>query len=115
MRLPTGGLFILRCFAQQMWKIQERQMAKLLTLLEWAGEHYKTPPSLRTLQRWTREGLIYPAPELHGREYKVHPDAVYVEPSKKNLKPKPKHVKLPTKGTLLERLKHGEQASPLRR
>ncbi|NUU68178.1 excisionase [Enterobacteriaceae bacterium BIT-l23] len=88
-------------------------MAKLLTLLQWADAHYETPPSLRTLQRWTREGRIYPAPELHGREYKVQHDAVYVDPSKKNLKPK--HVKLPSKGTLLERLKHGEQASPLRR
>lgn len=90
-------------------------MAKLLTLLQWAAEKYETPPSLRTLRRWTQQGCIYPAPELHGREYKVRPDAVYVDTSKKNLKQKPKHVKLPSKGTLLEKLKYGEQASPLRR
>ncbi|AJB82325.1 MULTISPECIES: excisionase [Enterobacter] len=90
-------------------------MAKLLNLLEWAAEVYTTPPSLSTLRRWTREGRIYPAPELHGKEYKVQPDAIYVDPRKKNLRAKPKHTKLPSGGTLLERLTHGEKASTLRR
>ncbi|HFQ6850561.1 TPA: excisionase [Enterobacter cloacae] len=90
-------------------------MAKLLNLQEWAAEVYTTPPSLSTLRRWTREGRIYPAPELHGKEYKVHPDAIYVDPRKKNLRAKPKHTKLPSDGTLLERLTHGEKASTLRR
>lgn len=58
-------------------------MAKLLNLQEWAAEVYTTPPSLSTLRRWTREGRIYPAPELHGKEYKVQPDAIYVDPRKK--------------------------------
>ncbi|EIK7095334.1 excisionase [Escherichia coli] len=90
-------------------------MAKLLNLQEWAAEIYTTPPSLSTLRRWTREGRIYPAPELHGKEYKVQPDAIYVDPRKKNLRAKPKHTKLPSGGTLLERLTHGEKASTLRR
>lgn len=90
-------------------------MAKLLNLQEWAGEVYTTPPSLSTLRRWTREGRIYPAPELHGKEYKVQPDAIYVDPRKKNLRAKPKHTKLPSGGTLLERLTHGEKVSTLRR
>ncbi|EME0309259.1 excisionase [Enterobacter hormaechei] len=90
-------------------------MAKLLNLQEWAAEVYTIPPSLSTLRRWTREGRIYPAPELHGKEYKVQPDAIYVDPRKKNLRAKPKHTKLPSGGTLLERLTHGEKASTLRR
>ncbi|MBJ6567659.1 excisionase [Enterobacter hormaechei subsp. hoffmannii] len=90
-------------------------MAKLLNLQEWAAEVYTTPPSLSTLRRWTREGRIYPAPELHGKEYKVQPDAIYVDPRKKNLHAKPKHTKLPSGGTLLDRLTHGEKASTLRR
>ncbi|CAH3427429.1 excisionase [Enterobacter hormaechei] len=90
-------------------------MAKLLNLQEWAAEVYTTPPSLSTLRRWTREGRIYPAPELHGKEYKVQPDAIYVDPRKKILRAKPKHTKLPSGGTLLERLTHGEKASTLRR
>ena len=90
-------------------------MAKLLNLLEWANSTYPTPPSLSTLRRWAREGRIFPAPELHGKEYKVQPDAIYVDPSKKNLRHKAKHLALPTGGTLLERLTHGEKASSLRR
>ncbi|MBJ8823560.1 excisionase [Citrobacter europaeus] len=90
-------------------------MAKLLNLLEWANSTYSTPPSLSTLRRWAREGRIFPAPELHGKEYKVQPDAIYVDPSKKNLRPKAKRIALPAGGTLLERLTHDEKASSLRR
>ncbi|HHI0811418.1 TPA: excisionase [Escherichia coli] len=90
-------------------------MAKLLNLQEWAKETYSTPPSLSTLRRWAREGRIFPAPALHGKEYKVQPDAIYVDPSKKNLRSKPKNMTLPAGGTLLERLTHGEKASTLRR
>ncbi|MGC8401377.1 excisionase [Enterobacter mori] len=45
-------------------------MAKLINLQEWAAEVYTTP-SHSTLRRLTREGRIYPAPELYGKEYKV--------------------------------------------
>lgn len=37
-----------------------------------------------------------------------------MDPSKKNLRPKAKRIPLPTGGTLLERLTHGEKASTLR-
>lgn len=90
-------------------------MAKLLTLLQWADDIYKTPPSLSTLRRWTREGRIYPPPELHGKEYRVVSDACYVDPSKKKLKQKVNKLNLPKTGTLLERLTHGEKANSLRR
>ncbi|HHL2824712.1 TPA: excisionase [Citrobacter murliniae] len=90
-------------------------MAKLLKLQEWASEVYASPPSLSTLRRWAREGRIYPAPKLHGKEYKVSPDAVYVDPSKKNLRIREKHGKMPTTGTLMERLTHGEKARTVRR
>ncbi|WP_410733836.1 excisionase [Citrobacter portucalensis] len=62
----------------------EALLAKLLNLQEWASRVYETPPSLSTLRRWAREGRIYPAPEIHGKEYKVSPDAIYVSSSKKN-------------------------------
>ena len=90
-------------------------MAKLLNLQEWANTTYSTPPSLSTLRRWAREGRIFPAPELHGKEYKVQPGATYVDPSKKHLRAKPKNITLPAGGSLLERLTHGEKASSLRR
>lgn len=90
-------------------------MPKLLNLQEWADSIYSTPPSLSTLRRWVREGRIYPAPELHGKEYKLLPDSIYIDPRKKNLRLKPKHQKLPATGTLLERLRHDEKASTLRR
>ncbi|HAT7514660.1 TPA: excisionase [Kluyvera ascorbata] len=90
-------------------------MAKLMNLQEWADSVYSTPPSLSTLRRWCREGRIYPTPERHGKEYRLVPDSIYVDPSKKNLRPKAIRQELPKKGTLLERLKHGEQASTLRR
>ncbi|MCV2533161.1 hypothetical protein NQH46_08575 [Enterobacter wuhouensis] len=57
---------------------------------------------------------MYPAPELYGKENKVQPDAIYVDPRNKNMRAKPKHTKLPSGGILLERLTHGEKASTLR-
>ncbi len=90
-------------------------MAKLLNLQEWAAGVYSTPPSLSTLRRWAREGRIYPAPELHGKEYKLQPDAIYADPRKKNLRIKPNHTRLPAGGTLLERLTNGEKARTIRR
>ncbi len=90
-------------------------MAKLMNLQEWADNTYSTPPSLSTLRRWVREGRIYPAPELHGKEYKLTADACYIDPKKKNLRLKPQSQKIPRTGTLLERLTNAEKASPLRR
>jgi DNA-binding transcriptional MerR regulator len=51
----------------------------LLTLEEWAKQTYGTPPTINTLRRWAREGLIQPPPEKHGRSYYVCPTARYVE------------------------------------
>lgn len=57
-------------------------MAKLITLTEWCEQHYKDKlPTIQTLQRWARAGKIYPAPEKHGREYRVREDAVYINPN----------------------------------
>ncbi|MFC0225638.1 excisionase [Serratia aquatilis] len=58
-------------------------MAKFLTLEEWCNETYsvETRPSIQTLQRWARNGNIYPAPEKHGRRYRVKPDAIYINPN----------------------------------
>ena len=89
-------------------------MAKLLNLQEWAAEVYDSAIPFYSASM-DAGGATYPAPELHGKEYKVQPDAIYVDPRKKNLRAKPKHTKLPSGGTLLERLTHGEKASTLRR
>lgn len=90
-------------------------MAKLMNLQEWASATYSQPPSLSTLRRWVREGRIYPSPELHGKEYKLEPDSVYVDPRKKMMKRKPANVAPPRKGSLMEKLTYVEQAKALRR
>ncbi|HEY3982470.1 excisionase [Cedecea sp.] len=54
---------------------------KLLTLEEWSKRIYSdTPPTLPTLQRWARNGNIYPPPEKHGKQYRVREDAIYINP-----------------------------------
>lgn len=68
----------------------------LLTLDEWASEHFRTPPSSGTLRKWAREGRISPAPVKHGRSYYVEPGAHYIEPSK--------HQATPTGLSLRERV-----------
>jgi predicted site-specific integrase-resolvase len=55
-------------------------VADLLTLTAWAQVRYgAAAPSLATLRRWARDGLIYPAPTKHGRAYFVRPDAQYLD------------------------------------
>lgn len=58
-------------------------MAKLLTLEEWCDDTYTdgAKPTLQTLQRWARNGNIYPAPEKHGKKYCVKPGAIYINPN----------------------------------
>ncbi|ORJ20050.1 excisionase [Rouxiella silvae] len=57
-------------------------MSKWLTLEEWRDLKYKEyKPTVQTLQRWARDGKIYPAPEKHGRQYVVRTDAIYVNPT----------------------------------
>ncbi|AXD33176.1 excisionase [Salmonella enterica] len=59
----------------------------LVTLKEWGKLIYRdNPPSVSTLRRWARNGNIYPAPEKHGRSYRVIPDAFYINPRKTGLK-----------------------------
>ncbi|HFK4650116.1 TPA: excisionase [Serratia marcescens] len=53
-----------------------------LTLLEWCAEAYPgKKPTLQTLQRWARNGNFYPAAEKHGREYRLAPGTIYIDPS----------------------------------
>lgn len=51
---------------------------KRVTLPVWAAKLWDPPPSQRTLERWTRNGNIIPAPQKVGRSYYVVPDAKYV-------------------------------------
>ncbi|PVY83985.1 excisionase [Pantoea ananatis] len=89
-------------------------MTKLLNLQEWASTTYSMPPSLSTLRRWAREGRIYPCPELHGKEYKLHPDSVYINPRKltRNLTSHPNSSD--SGNSLLEKIINGEKASNIR-
>lgn len=55
----------------------------LVTLTTWAMNQYPdNPPAIVTLRRWARNGNIYPPPQLHGREYRVDPEAFYFKPNK---------------------------------
>lgn len=36
-------------------------------------------PTKYTGRRWCKAGKIYPAPEKHGREWMLAPDAIYVD------------------------------------
>ncbi|EFT6240280.1 excisionase [Shigella flexneri] len=55
----------------------------LVTLKTWGKLRYPdNPPSISTPRRWARNGNIYPAPELHGRSYRVVPEAFYINPNK---------------------------------
>ena len=62
-------------------------MAKLLTLEEWRDETYAdaAKPTIPTIQRWARNGNIYPPPEKHGKQYCVKPGAIYINPNDLNL------------------------------
>ncbi|MBM1296102.1 excisionase [Serratia nematodiphila] len=61
-------------------------MTKLLTLEKWSEKIYESKqPSIKTLRRCARSGNIYPAPENHGREYRVKPSAIYIQSKSFNL------------------------------
>jgi hypothetical protein len=53
-------------------------MEKKITLQAWAEARYDPPPKTKTLQRWARDGWIYPFPEKLGRDWRVAPDAVFI-------------------------------------
>lgn len=78
-----------------------------VTLTTWATACYADkPPTVGTLRRWARNGNIYPPPELHGREYRVEPDAFYIKPNKCSMKLEQHHPngRIGKKSPLLERL-----------
>ncbi|ENG1466260.1 TPA: excisionase [Yersinia enterocolitica] len=82
-------------------------MAKLLTLEEWCDETYKTDkPTIQTLQRWARNGNFYPAAEKHGRQYRVKPNAIYIDPKDFNLGKKIKDAKsaAPARNAFMEKV-----------
>lgn len=86
-------------------------VTKLLTLEEWSHQTYSSDhPTKQTLQRWARGGYIYPAPEKHGRIYRVREDAIYINPKNYRLSKQivaDNGIKLPP---LMERLINGKQA-----
>ncbi|KAA5939643.1 excisionase [Pantoea sp. Bo_2] len=65
---------------------REAVMSKYISLTTWADEYYDDPPTPGTLRRWARNGNIFPPPEIHGREYRVSPDAFYIKPNKCGMK-----------------------------
>ncbi|HDL7455146.1 TPA: excisionase [Yersinia enterocolitica] len=86
-------------------------MTKLLTLEEWAEETYRSKqPTPQTLQRWARGGNIYPAPEKHGREYRVQPGAIYIQPKSYRLVKEILKTSPSTSSSLIERIIHGKEA-----
>lgn len=59
-------------------------MIPKVTLERWAAPRYDPPPHRKRLQRWARDGWIYPMPEKVGKTYYAEPDAVFIgrDPSK---------------------------------
>lgn len=78
----------------------------LVTLEEWAGDHFRTPPSLNTLRKWARDGRIAPAPVKHGRSYYVESDAKYYEPEKQ-----PQRIPGGSLISRIESARHGAKAA----
>jgi len=53
-------------------------MTRKITLQAWAEGRYDPAPPLKTVQRWARDGWIYPMPEKNGKNYWVLPDAIFI-------------------------------------
>lgn len=87
-------------------------MAKLLTLEEWRDETYKegAKPTLPTIQRWARNGNIYPTPEKHGKQYCVKPGAIYINPNDLSLGKKIKDLQSdePARSAFMEKIINGK-------
>ncbi|HEN3567538.1 TPA: excisionase [Yersinia enterocolitica] len=85
-------------------------MAKLMTLTEWCDETYTTDkPTIQTLQRWARNGNFYPAAEKHGRQYRVRPGAIYIQPKSYRMA-KALNISHSTIPPILEKMGHGKKA-----
>lgn len=62
--------------------LQHQNTIQYQTLEEWCNDTYPgKKPSLQTLQRWARNGNFYPAAEKHGKQYRVVPGAIYINPN----------------------------------
>lgn len=73
----------------------ETMTAKLIPLDTWAAATYgEHAPTIDTLRRWARDGMLQPPAEKHGRVYMVSPDASYVPLAqrKRLVNRIPKHV-----------------------
>ncbi|THD51851.1 excisionase [Enterobacteriaceae bacterium ML5] len=88
-------------------------MTKYLTLPKWAEQNYERVPTVQTLQRWARNGNIYPAPQIHGREYKVLPSACYVSTKKTGAKSLENPRQKAKTNPLLEKLKNDKAQGSL--
>ncbi|MDO9328150.1 MAG: excisionase [Pseudomonas sp.] len=51
---------------------------RLITLEAWAFRNFEPAPSMNTVRKWARDGLLMPPPVKHGRSYYIDPDARYV-------------------------------------
>lgn len=51
-----------------------------ITLEAWIEQTYGGAVKIGTARRWCREGRIYPAPQKHGRQYFLAPEARYTDP-----------------------------------
>ncbi|UMB78834.1 excisionase [Dickeya fangzhongdai] len=86
-------------------------MGKLITLTEWCEHNYSgNKPTIQTLQRWARAGKIYPAPEKHGREYRVHEDAVFINPKNYSLSRQIISEQKGFNSELVRKIIHGKKA-----
>ncbi|VEI18948.1 Excisionase-like protein [Serratia plymuthica] len=81
--------------------------AVFLTLEEWCNGIYPgKKPSLQTLQRWARNGNFYPAAEKHGKQYRLVPGAIYIDPSDPRLGKKIKEARSiePARAAFMEKV-----------
>ena len=74
------------------------------------GRNLPQQATPQTLQRWARGGNIYPAPEKHGREYRVQPGAIYIQPKSYRLAKEIFKTSSSTSLSLIERIIHGIEA-----
>jgi hypothetical protein len=82
-------------------------MSTKLTLWEWCNETYPgKKPTLQTLQRWARNGNFYPAAEKHGREYRLTPGTIYIDPHDLRLGKKIKEARsaAPARAAFMEKI-----------
>ncbi|WP_338629122.1 excisionase [Yersinia intermedia] len=56
---------------------------------------------------------MYPAPEKHGREYRVQPDAIYIQPKSYRLAKEILKTSPSTSSSLIERINHGIKAKTI--